>query len=185
MDTGNGTAGYGRVSIVLHWLMLVLLAAVYACIEARELFEKGSLPRETLKSWHFMLGLLVFLLVWVRLVARLTYRRPPITPAPPRWQQVASTAVHVSLYAFMIGMPLAGWLVLSAAGKPVPFFGLAWPALAGPDRMLASWTKELHETVGEAGYWLIGAHALAALLHHYLRRDDTLRRMLPVRLRSR
>jgi cytochrome b561 len=84
----------------------------------------------------------------------------------------------------MIGMPLAGWVVLSAAGKPIPFFGLELPALVGQDKALASQVVELHETVGTLGYWLIGLHALAALAHHYLWKDNTLRRMLPSGRRS-
>ncbi|MNP75825.1 hypothetical protein D3C76_1729480 [compost metagenome] len=81
----------------------------------------------------------------------------------------------------MIGAPLAGWLILSAAGKPIPFFGLELPALIGPDKELAGQIKELHELAGTAGYWLIGLHAVAALFHHYVSRDNTLVRMLPGR----
>jgi len=44
---------------------------------------------------------------------------------------------------------------------------------------LSEQVKELHETVATIGYFLIGLHALAALYHHYVRKDDTLRRMLP------
>jgi superoxide oxidase len=70
---------------------------------------------------------------------------------------------------------------LSASGKPIPFFGLELPALLGPDKALAGDIKEVHETVAVLGYWLIGLHAAAALFHHYVRRDDVLRRMLPQR----
>ena len=176
---------YSRLSIAMHWLMLALLAGVYACIELRTFFEKGDPMREALKTWHFMLGLLVFALVWVRVAARLARPAPPITPTPPAWQHAAAAAMHVALYAFLIGMPLAGWVLLSASGKPIPFFGLELPALISPDKALASRIKEIHETVGEIGYWLVGLHALAALLHHYLLHDDTLRRMLPARARNR
>lgn len=171
---------YNRWSIGLHWAMLGLFVVVYALIELRVLFERGSVPRETMKSFHFMFGLLIFGLVWVRLFLRAVTHRPPIVPTPAAWQRLASGVVQVLLYAFMIGMPLAGWVVLSAAGKPIPFFGLELPALVGQDKALASNVKELHETIGTLGYWLIGLHALAALAHHYLRKDSTLRRMLPL-----
>ncbi|HEX7952210.1 MAG TPA: cytochrome b/b6 domain-containing protein, partial [Burkholderiales bacterium] len=68
---------------------------------------------------------------------------------------------------------------LSAAGKPIPFFGLQLPALVGESKDLAELFKEVHETGATAGYFLIGLHAAAALYHHYIVRDDTLRRMLP------
>ena len=126
-----------------------------------------------------MFGLLIFFLVWVRLALRLKYAAPRIEPALPRWQARAATLVHVLLYVLMIGMPLAGWLMLSAYGKPIPFFGLTLPALMGPDKALGGQIKEVHELVGNLGYFLIGVHAAAALLHHYLKRDSTLRAMLP------
>lgn len=169
---------YGKATIILHWLMLVLLAAVYACIELRELFPRGSDPRNLLKTWHFMLGLSVFALVWVRLAARLAGGTPPITPPPAALQALAGKVVHVALYALMIAMPIGGWLILSAEGEPVPFWGLTLPPLVGPNEELAELIEEIHETAGTVGYWLIGLHAAAALFHHYVLRDDTLRRML-------
>lgn len=177
----NTQARFGALSIGLHWLMLVLLIAVYACIETRVYFPKGSVIREGLKTWHFMLGLSVFTLVWLRLAVRLVAPAPVITPAPPRWQRLAASAAHWALYLLMAAMPIGGWLILSAAGKPVPFFGFELPALVAPDKALARQVQEIHETVGRAGYWLIGLHAIAALFHHYFMRDDTLLRMLPRR----
>ena len=79
----------------------------------------------------------------------------------------------------MIGLPIAGWIILSAADKPIPFYGLDLPALVAPDQDLAKFVKGWHERVGSWGYWLIGLHAVAGLYHHYVRRDDTLLRMLP------
>ncbi len=181
MSWKNTTNRYGSLSIGIHWLMLLLFIAVYGTIELRELFEKGSDPREALKTWHFMLGMLVFLLVWLRLAARLSGPTPAIQPAPPAWQQLSSKALHLALYLLMIGMPITGWLLLSASGKPIPFFGLELPALIGEDKELAKAIKELHEFVGTAGYYLIGLHAAAAFYHHYVVRDDTLTRMLPDR----
>lgn len=172
---------YHRLSIGLHWLMLALFVAVYASIELRVLFAKGTVPREALKNLHFMLGLLMFGLVWLRIWLRAKNPAPGIQPAPSRWQDLSASLAHVTLYAIMIGMPLAGWLALSAAGKPIPFFGLELPALIGQNKELAGQIKEVHEFVGIAGYFLIGAHAAAALFHHYIQRDNTLLRMLPRR----
>lgn len=173
------SARYSTLSISLHWLMLLLIAAVYACIELKGNFPKGSDTRELLKQWHFMLGLSVFALVWLRLLARLIRPAPPITPALPNWQAVPAKLMHLALYVLMIGLPLAGWLVLSAAGKPIPFFGLELPALIGKNPDLAGNLKEWHELGGVIGYWLIGLHAVAAVVHHHILRDDTLTRMLP------
>ncbi|NMM12346.1 MAG: cytochrome b [Rhodoferax sp.] len=172
---------YNAISMSLHWLVLVLFIGIYASINLRELFDKGTETREALKSLHFMLGLLMFALVWLRLAMRLTYPAPRIEPAPPQWQELASKLTRLLLYVLMLGMPLIGWLMLSAAGKPVPFFGLTLPALIGANKELASQLKEIHELAGTLGYFLIGAHAAAALFHHYIKRDNTLLNMLPKR----
>lgn len=167
--------------IALHWLMLVLIAAAYACIELRVLYPKGSELREALKHWHFMLGLTIGALAVVRLVLRLNHPAPPIRPEPPAAQLRVAHAVQWTLYALLLAMPVAGWLILSAEGKPIPFWGLELPALTGADKALAKQVEEVHETVGKIGYALIALHAAAALFHHHVRRDDTLVRMLPGR----
>lgn len=167
--------------IGVHWLTLVLLIAVYASIEMRSVFPKGSAGRELMQTWHAMLGLAVFASVLVRLPLRLVLHAPPITPAPPAWQRRSALAMDAALYALLLVLPLLGWLTLSAAGKDVAFFGLQLPALIAPDRALAEGFEDVHEAIGELGYWLIGLHAAAALFHHHLMRDDTLQRMWPMR----
>lgn len=181
MDWKNTAGRYGSLAIGIHWLMLLLFIAVYASINLRELYPKGSDLREALKTWHFMLGMLVFVLVWLRLAARYSGPAPDIRPEPPGWQQLSAKLLHLALYALMIIMPLTGWLLLSASGKPIPFFGLELPALIGTNKELASQIKEVHEFIGTAGYYLIGGHAAAAFYHHYIVRDNTLMRMLFVR----
>jgi len=161
--------------------MLLLIVAVYASIELRELYPRGSGIREGLKTWHFMLGLGVFALVWLRLLARFLGPVPRIEPPPPRWQLSLAHLTELAIYVFMIAMPLLGWAVLSGEGRPVPFFGLQLPALIGENKGLAKQLEEIHETLGNVGYFLIGIHAAAALVHHYIQRDNALVRMLPSR----
>jgi len=181
MSWKNSASRYGSLSIGIHWLMVLLFVAVYGTMELHDLFEKGSDTREAMKIWHFMLGMLVFVLVWLRLAARLSGPAPAIQPELPSLQQLSSKLLHLALYALMIGMPLIGWLILSAAGKPIPFFGLELPALIGENKDLAEQLEELHEVIGTTGYFLIGLHTVAALYHHYIVRDNTLTRMLPER----
>lgn len=180
----NSTERFGSISIGLHWLMLVLMVAVYATIELREFYPKGSDPREALKVWHFMLGLSIFGLVWLRLLMRIIAPTPRIVPAQKPLEALLAKLMHGALYLLMIGVPLVGWLLLSAAGKPIPFFGLELPPLIGESKEVAGQLKDLHETAGEVGYFLIALHAAAALLHHYVKKDNTLLMMLPERAKK-
>jgi cytochrome b561 len=182
MPWKNSESRYSTVSIALHWLMLVLLALVYACIEFRGLFPKGSGGRTLIVESHFMLGLTVFVLVWVRLFARSLGPAPQIFPASAHWQTTLARLMHWALYIFMIVTPILGWLVTSAKGNQVMFYGIDLPMLIAENKDLAKQLQGWHELGGTIGYWLIGLHALAGLYHHYVVGDNTLLRMMPKRV---
>lgn len=169
---------YHITNIRLHWLTALLMVAVYACIELREFYPKGSDIREGFKTWHFMLGLTVLAVTFVRLYFRAKHKAPEITPAPSPAMMLTAHLAHALLYLMMIGLPILGWLTLSAAGKPIPFFGLELPPLVAENEAFAKTLKGLHKTIGTAGYFLIAIHAIAALFHHYIIKDNTLLRML-------
>ncbi|MDO9472165.1 MAG: cytochrome b [Caulobacter sp.] len=175
-ETSGTDFTYARASVVLHWLMLLLMAAVYACIELRVLFERGSDLREGIKAWHFSLGLCMLALVIARIVIRVRAPQPPRPSGALAW---LGAAMHVTLYALLLAMPVMGWVALSAAGDQIPLFGLQMPPLVAPNEALGERVEGLHERIGAIGYWLIGLHAAAALMHHYVLRDGTLRRMIP------
>lgn len=159
--------------------MLLVIAGTYAAIELHEAYRPGTVAREALETAHYVLGLSVFGLVWVRIAARLVW------PAPAAieygWRRMASVATHGLLYLLMIAMPLAGWMLISAEGEAVRLLGAELPALVPVNRALAEQLEELHELGGSIGYWLIGLHAAAALFHHYYLRDGIMARMLPGR----
>jgi superoxide oxidase len=164
--------------IALHWLTLLLIAGAYLTSELREAFE--DTPTEAvIDEWHALLGLTVLGLAALRIAVRAVSRTPPIEPPPPRWQARIATLVHLALYGLMLLLPLTGWLMLNADGETARWFGQALPALIGPSRRLAHTLEDIHEALANAGYFLIGLHAAAALFHHYVARDNTLRLMVP------
>mgnify|MGYP001637181397 FL=1 len=181
MSWKSSTDRYSRMSIALHWLMVLLFVLIYAAIEFRGIFPKDSDGRTLMKDAHFMLGLTVFALVWLRLLARTLGVAPTITPTPPTWQTALATLMHWALYVFMIAMPVMGFLVLSYNDKSIFFYGFDLPPLTLKDIDTAKQIKGWHELGGTLGYWLIGLHALAGLAHHYVIKDNTLLRMLPKR----
>jgi len=164
----------------LHWLMAIMIALSYVAIEQRGLFERGTLARTLMMQSHFWLGIGIFTLVWVRLAQRLKYRVPRITPALPAWQTGLSHVFHFALYAFFIVMPILGIMTAWTDGKSIfiPFTDFALPALMAENEALAHQLEEWHHDIGEAFYWVIGIHVIVALYHHFIRKDDTLKRML-------
>ena len=163
----------------LHWLTAVLLVLAYVAIEFRGDFARGSPARLLLMQTHFWAGLAVLALLLPRLLLRVRHGVPPILPALPAWQAVPAKVLHLALYAFLLAQPVLGIATAWADGKEllVPLLGVPVPALLAPDPALAHALEDLHEGIGTAFYWVIGLHVLASLYHHFVRRDDTLRRM--------
>lgn len=163
----------------LHWLMAIMIALGYLAIEQRGLFERGTPERFAMVQTHFWLGIGIFILAWVRITQRLKHRVPRITPALPTWQAGLSYVFHFALYAFFIVMPILGIMTAWTDGKIlyIPFTDLALPALMAENEELAHQLEDLHGLIGDIFYWVIGFHVLAALYHHFIRKDDTLKRM--------
>lgn len=164
----------------LHWLMALLVAAAYVLIEQRDLFPRGSGGRAAMLQGHFWVGLSILLLALWRLGLRRRHGAPPVTPALDAWNAWSARLLHLALYLFFFVQPLLGLATAWSDGKRLllPFTGIVLPALLPVNRALAHALENLHGTIGDVFYWVIGLHIVAALWHHLMRRDDTLRRML-------
>lgn len=170
-------ARYRPSLIALHWITFLLLIAVYATMELRGMFPRGSAPRELMKTAHYFLGMSVLVLTAIRLLVRMVSTTPPIQPPPPAWQNLLAKLTALALYGLMLSMPILGYLLLNAEGHAPSIAGLSLPLLIGKQAGLAETLEELHESIAVFGYALVGLHALAAIYHHHVRHDDTLRRM--------
>lgn len=164
----------------LHWLMALLIAVAYLLIEQRGLFSRGSAGKAAMVQGHFWTGLTIFVLACWRLVIRRRHGAPPVTPPLDRLNALAAASLHVALYLFFLVQPMLGLATAWTDGKSVliPFTKIALPALLAENKDLAHTLEDLHGTVGTVFYWVIGIHVLAALWHHLMRKDDTLKRML-------
>lgn len=177
MITNQST--YDRISVVLHWVVglgIILLAGTELF---RHEFPKGHFIREGLKPIHQPLGTILFGLILVRIMWRLTLAKVPGGSHTGGFAGFVAGLVHVVLYAMMIGLPLAGLVYVFGSDKGVDFFGLY--TLAVPLKAVigdfAKSARELHETLGVGILVLAGVHAVAALGHHYLLKDGVLARM--------
>ncbi len=180
MQLGNSIARYGALPQLVHWLTALFVICGWLLGTFLDDIPKG--PERTFALFmHMTLGQCVFVLVIVRLAWR--YANPPPPPEKTRYGkllQVGATLNHWVLYALLLAVPFLGAIVQLKRGNPLPLFGLGefvspWPA----DRAVARTLLHLHEFCADALLILAGAHAVAALMHHYLFRDRTLVRMLP------
>ena len=162
----------------LHWLIALFVVCALVLIEIKGWFPRGSALRGGVKWAHMQFGMAVLLLMVPRLLVRARTTVPPISPRPPRWQDLLSKLVHLTVYLLAFAVPMLGISMMFAAGKPWNLLGVPLPVLGTTDSDLAHRIGDIHETVGDVLMWLALAHAAAALFHHYVQRDDTLQRML-------
>ncbi len=92
---------------------------------------------------------------------------------------IASHAVHGFIYLMFLALPVLGVLGMYYRGADWSVFGIAMPFAAESDEDIKQTLFNIHELIANAGYFLVGLHAVAALYHHYVVRDDTLLRMMP------
>lgn len=179
MQWRNTSTSYGAIAKFLHWGIVVLVIAQYLVIESAEEMADGPGKLETV-ALHKSIGMLVLGLALARICWKLLSGRNPPPVSMPRAQRMAAAASHGLLYVLILAQPLTGWLISSSAGYPVSFFGLfTFPALAGKDPGAQEFYEEVHEALFGVLATIALVHALAALYHHFWRKDDTLRRMLP------
>lgn len=171
---------YNRRVRAYHWITVVLLAMAYASIYMRKLFERGSAERTFASESHFMVGLAILLIVLPRLMSRLKEVRPPVMPVEPRWATALAHMTHGLLYAFLFVQPVLGLVTRLAEGKGVGllFTDRVIPSFFGKHEELAHQLESVHIWLGEAFYWVIGLHIVAALWHWAVRKDNMLQRMI-------
>jgi len=179
MALGNTTETYGSASRGVHWLTVVLIAAAF--ILASIMTDMANSPDKfRLYGLHKSIGVTVLALGLFRMIWTVVQPSPRVLGNPPRWQEASAKAVHGLLLLWLVAMPLSGWLMSSAGGHPVSVFGLfTLPDVVGQDRTFAHTLRETHEVFANLGLILIAAHVGAALWHHIVVKDGTLRRMLP------
>jgi len=179
MQWRNSPQNYGAVAKFLHWSIVILIIAQYVIIESAEELADGP-DKFAIIARHKSVGMLVLLLALARIAWKFANGRNPAPVPMPRAQRISAAAGHGLLYLLILAQPLTGWLMSSAAGYPTGFFGLfEFPMLAAENHDAREFYEEVHEALFGAIVVVAVLHALAALYHHLLLKDDTLRRMLP------
>jgi cytochrome b561 len=172
----NNESRFGLIAIILHWVMALIMIGMLTV----GLYMAG-LPNSDQKfklfGLHKSFGIVVLSLAALRLFWRLINITP--TLSSPWWERLAAHAMHLALYGFMFAMPLSGWLMSSSGGYPVSFFGLfELPQIIAANEEWNKFFQEAHEYLGYALIAAIVLHTAAALKHHFIDKDNILRRMI-------
>jgi len=170
---------------ILHWLTLLLVITIFVLAFSID-FASSKAEAIILIQLHRSFGVTVWTATLGRLVWRQFARFPNWPADMPPIMRLAAQLSEYALYALLLTQPVLGLLWTNAYGDRADIFFLGrLPALIGRDREFARRLGEAHATVGYLLLGMIALHASAALYHHFWRRDDTLRAMLPQGRRRR
>ncbi len=179
MQIGNSRSQWGVVSKTLHWIIVVLIIVQYTLAQVAEDLPLGLQKLQVLAR-HKSVGLTILGMAILRLLWRWANPTPELPGTLKPWEKKVATLTHFALYLLLFAMPVTGWLMSSAANFPVSWFGvLTLPDLVEPSRDLQRTLHEVHETLFKFLVALAVLHVAAALKHHFVLKDDVLRRMVP------
>lgn len=179
VEMRNSSGRYGLVAIILHWVVAVVIVGLFA-------LGYWMVDLDYYHEWykqapdiHRSIGILLFATIVLRLLWRLINSTPAPLPSHSRLEILAAHGAHLMLYLLIVTAMISGYLISTADGSAISVFG--WfevPSVTGR-------VKGMEDIAGVVHYWatwaivgLASVHALAALKHHLIDKDDTLRRML-------
>jgi cytochrome b561 len=178
MPFRNTTRSWGSLSKAFHWLIVLLIINQWWIAErADEL--KGLANLEALGT-HKSFGMTILMLAVLRLLWRLMNPTPELTSETKPWERALARISHVSLYVLIFAMPLTGWMMSSAKNYPVSWFKMfQFPDLVAPAEQTFHQMLDLHHLLFKVLVGVALLHVAGALKHHFIDRNDVLKRMLP------
>lgn len=171
---------YTRTAVFLHWLVALGLIGTFALG-----FYMEGLPlspnKLKLYAWHKWAGMTLLVLVVIRLAWRLSHPAPALPDSMTTRDRLLAHAGHWLLYLLMLAIPVSGWLMSSAQGFQVVWFGvLPLPDLVPKNEALGELLLNIHVVLNYVMLITVIGHVAAALHHHFIKKDTVLKRMLPL-----
>ncbi|MCE7998026.1 MAG: cytochrome b [Rhodobiaceae bacterium] len=187
MQWKNSEARYGLVAAGFHWFVALLFLGNLALgfyMSDLELSDPNLFP---LYQLHKSFGISIFAIVIARLAWRFIDPPPALPDEMAGWEKIAASLTHLGLYTLLVAMPLTGWIVVSASPINIPTLVFDMVPVPHIGFIVTDPDKDRWLAVGEWGHWLLAwtaaaaviLHVAAALRHHFILKDDILRRMLP------
>ena len=176
----NSTRSFGLMSKLLHWSMAILLTGLFVLGLYMTGLDYYDPLYHSLPWWHKSFGLLTLLLLLLRYVWKLINTQPKPLQSHKKWEVTLAHVIQMLFYLLILLIGITGYLISTAKGKSIEFFN--WfdvPALtSGLEEKSADWVGGIHEILAISLAILVVLHALAALKHHFIDKDETLKRML-------
>lgn len=173
----NTHASYGPFSKFFHWVMaffvILMLSASYFIGDIPD-----KLARGITYNAHKLVGLTILFLIVLRFIWALINPRP-LSLNVHSWERFAEKLVHWLLYLSLISMPLAGWIGSVAGGRAPSWRSITFNLPIEKNEWLSDLAFSIHNNLAIFIIVLVSLHTLAALYHHFIRKDKTLERMLP------
>jgi len=171
---------FGFVSQLFHWVLAVLIIVQLVVILFYEEVPKESPLKPELMMFHKSIGMTILVLGLGFIIWRLINQRPLLPENMNKASKFLAKLVHFFLFVFLVVLPITGFTLSTLAGRVTSWFGLFdFPLLLAENDGLAPLFKEIHEYLGFTLIGLLILHVLAALYHHFVKKDNVLKHMLP------
>ena len=179
MQLNNQQQKYGLIAILLHWLIALVTFGLFALgLWMVELGYYDSWYQKAPKL-HEGIGVFLFFFLLIRIVWRWISSTPEPLSNHKQWEKIGSHFAHGLLNILLIVITISGYLIVTAKGEPIHVFDLfSIPASMSDFSNQEDLAGEIHLITAWAVIILAAVHALAALKHHFIDKDRTLRRML-------
>lgn len=180
MALKNTESQYGSVAKFFHWTIALLIITMLFVGFFMDCIPKDTSLRGFTYNAHKVTGIIILALVCCRFIWMLVNRKPALPGKPNMFEKIAEHTVHWCFYMCMFAMPISGWVMATAAGYLPNIFGLK---LAAPfvekSKYVADLASEAHEVIAWVIIVLLVLHIGAALVHHFIKKDNVLNRMRP------
>lgn len=175
----NTKKKYGILMKFIHWSVALLFIAQFCLI-----YRRWALPEDAPQKIQYILlhksfGVLLLGLALVYLIVRHLGQRPAWPAQMPKHERWLARLTHIGLAITMFAMPISGLLMSGLGGNLVKFFGYPLPTLLPVNKALSGQFYNAHVWISYTIIGLFALHVIGALVHHFIRKDDVLRRMLP------
>lgn len=182
MEFRNTAVRYGSISKLFHWSIVLLVLSQYYS----GWWEDWVLPKHSpiavfyINNLHKPIGVLVLGIALLTLIWKINNPHPHFPLSMKPWEILSARLVHSLLYLGLFVMPVTGIITTTLAGQPPKFFGLyQFPQFIAKNAVMAHFIFKMHRAAAYTLFTLIVMHILAALKHHFIEKDDVLKRMLP------